>query len=196
MRAAAISLKQSAKQSSRTAASGRTQSVTTSSLVSHNRYRRSVRPEYAAMTAGAAVPVSDHQITGHRQPDCKARSREPRKVRQVSMKARRCLSVAERPAQSIPCVGIWNLLAKVAFWLPPAPAVCALRAQRSIWLPGRDKKRAGTTSRPLGLLDVCYEVSVMRRQPWSPCLGTAVHRLLQWSGGPCARERAGWVSSR
>lgn len=181
-------MKQSAKQSSRTAASGRTQSVTTSSLVSHNRYRRSVRPEYAAMTAGAAVPVSDHQITGHRQPDCKARSREPRKVRQVSMKARRCLSVAERPAQSIPCVGIWNLLAKVAFWLPPAPAVYALRAQRSIWLPGRDKKGR----EPLPALWACW-TSVMRRQPWGPW---PVHRLLQWSGGPCARERAGWVSSR
>lgn len=31
------------------------------------------------MTAGAAVPVPDHQTTGRRQPDCKARSREPRK---------------------------------------------------------------------------------------------------------------------
>ena len=124
-RTSAISLDLPFTATYRTTASVRTQSVTISSLVSHNRYRRSARPEYAAMTTGAAVPVSGHQTTGHRQPDCKARSREPRKIRQVSMRARRCLSVAERPAQSIPFADIWSLPTKIAFWLSPASVVCA-----------------------------------------------------------------------
>lgn len=91
------------------------------------------------------------------------------------------------PIQASPLMSGRPLSAKVA----PASVVCTWRAQRSIWLMAVTKKGR----EPLPAL-WAHEASVMRRQPWSPRLGAPVHRLLQWSRGPCARGRAEWVSSR
>lgn len=71
---------------------------------------------------------------------------------------------------------------KMALWLLPASGACMSSAHHSIWQSGWGQKKGGSRFPP------CW---LMRRLPWD-----AADRSQQWSQGPFARERAGWVLCR